>query len=107
MSFACGWRWPTGALPIHRVSRVNDERAVGLTGPADDPAFPLVCAIAAGLSSRASNATVLIKLLMIGPPEISAFRDSRCGLTADLVPESLTTQPYSAHVAAEFQRPRK
>ena len=60
-SLACGWRWPTGALPINRVSRVSDEGPVGRAGPTDDLALPMVCAIAAGLSSRASNATVVIK----------------------------------------------
>jgi hypothetical protein len=85
MSLACGWRWPTGALPINRVSCVSDGSAVGLAGLADDLALPMVCAIAAGPSSRVSNATVVIKL-RVGPPEI-ACRYSRRRLISDLVPE--------------------
>src|SRR5258708_40271815 len=99
MSRGCGWRWPTGALPINRVSCGSDGSAVGLAGLADDLALPMVCAIAAGLASRVSNATVVIKL-RIGPPEI-ACRYSRRLLGAGIV----GTPPYSAHVSAEFQPP--
>jgi len=83
-SLECGWRWPTGALPINRVSCISDEGAVGFAGPADDLAFPMVCAIAAGLSNRAINATIVIKCRMIVPPEISTYRCSRCQPTADV-----------------------
>jgi hypothetical protein len=83
-SLECGWRWPTGALPINRVSCISDEGAVGFTGPVDDLAFPTVCAIAAGLLNRANNATVVIKYRMIVPPEISTYRCSRCQPTADV-----------------------
>src|SRR5258708_35111996 len=101
MSRGCGWRWPTGALPINRVSCVRDGSPVGLAGLADDLALPMVCAIAAGLSSRVSNATVVIKR-GIGPAEI-ACRYCRRRLGAGIV----GARPYSAHLAAECQRPRE
>jgi hypothetical protein len=74
-SLARGWRWLIGALPINRVSRISEDTA-GLAGPADALAFPMVCATAARLPSRASNANVLINFRMIGFPEIAARRYS-------------------------------
>jgi hypothetical protein len=68
MSLARGWRWPTGA-PINRISGISDEDCVA--GPTDDFAFPVVCAIAAGLRSTASNVIVVIKFRIIASPELA------------------------------------
>ena len=61
----------------NRVSRASDKDTVGRAGPADD--LPTVCAIATGLPSRVSNATIVITFCMIGSPEIGARRYSRRG----------------------------
>jgi hypothetical protein len=57
--------------PINRASSVSDEDTAGLAGSTDDVPPPIVCAIAAGLPSRVSNAAVVIRLRIIGSPEIS------------------------------------
>src|SRR6202022_2875878 len=59
-SLPCGWRWPTGTLPINRLTGASDEGTVGLAGPADDLGLPVVCAIATGPPSRANSTTVVI-----------------------------------------------
>jgi hypothetical protein len=65
-SLGRGWRWLTGALPINRVSGFIDERAVELASSADERALSVVCAIAPGLPSKASNAIVVIKFRVVG-----------------------------------------
>src|SRR5258708_25826990 len=51
---ARGWRWPTGA----------SRAGAGFAAPGDPVLLP-VCAIAAGLPSRASNAIVVIRFRIL------------------------------------------
>jgi hypothetical protein len=61
---ARGWRWPTGASPGSNCCPEFVERgAAGFREPA-------VCAIATEVSSRASNAIVVINFRILGFPEL-------------------------------------
>jgi len=72
-SRARGWRWPTGAPLVDRVSDINKKRAVAVVeDPAGDLAVPTVCAMASRLQSNASTATVLMKFRMITSPDAGA-----------------------------------
>src|SRR3982074_3130866 len=65
-SLVCGWRWPIGASPSHRVWCASDESAIGFSRSSDD--LPAVSAIATRLPNKASTATVLTRFRMIGSP---------------------------------------
>src|SRR3984893_3955247 len=57
---ARGWRWPTGASPgSNCCPELVDRCAAGFREPA-------VCAIATEVSTRASNAIVVISFRMLG-----------------------------------------
>ena len=71
---ACGWRRPTGASGSICWSEFTDGGAAGFRGPGG-------CAIAAEPSTRASNAIVVIKFLIMGlrvgtPPTAIMVRGS-------------------------------
>jgi len=73
-SRACGWRCPTGARPIDRVSCVSRKGAGAAGYPTDDLGLSTVCAMPARSPSKASTATVLMKFRMTTSPNV----DARC-----------------------------
>ena len=70
-----GWRWPTGASPIMRVSCADEESPAAVPVDAvDDLASPTVCAIAPWPPRKANIVTILITFRMSISPEMRASR---------------------------------